>query len=117
MARVLVCDDDLDIVRALEAVLVKLGHEVTVCIDGLDAIALLDAQQFEAVITDWQLGAVDGLNVLSVARARCPLARRVMVTASPTEPEVREAVREGLAQVLLEKPWSLAEVRAAVRGI
>ncbi len=117
MARVLVVDDDLEIVRALETVLTKLGHEVTVLIDGLDAIALLDAQQFAAVITDWQLGAVDGLDVLNVAKKRCPLARRIMVTASPTEPEVRDAMRDGLAEVLLEKPWSLAEVRAAVRGI
>jgi CheY-like chemotaxis protein len=117
VARLLVVDDDLTIVYVLRDVFEKLGHHVTTCVDGLDAIALLDGQIFDAVVADWQMGAVDGIDVLEVARQKCPLARRILITASPTEPEPREALRSGLAEVLLEKPWFLPDVRAAVRGL
>lgn len=117
MARILVIDDDFSIVHALRVVFEKLGHEVLTCADGLDAIALLDAQQFDAVVSDWQLGSIDGVDILEVARQRCPTARRILVTASPTEPEVREAIRNGVVEILLTKPWSLPEIRSSVRGI
>lgn len=118
MARILVIDDDWSIVNALRIVFEKLGHEVQSCVDSLDAIALLDAQQFGAVCSDWQMGGgLDGIDVLDVARHRCPNARRILITASPTEPEVREAIRNGVIEILLTKPWSLPEIRGAVRGI
>ena|SRR6266702_1121548 len=117
MARLLVVDDDLTIVHALRDVFEKLGHQVATCVDGLDAIAMLDAQVYDAVIADWQMGAVDGIDVLEVVRQKCPFARRILITASPTEPEVRDAVRMGVASVLLEKPWFLPDIRASVRGL
>lgn len=117
MARILVADDDWSIVHALRAVFEKLGHEVISCVDGLDAIALLDSQKFDGIVIDWQLGSIDGIDVLGVARQRCPKARRILVTASPNEADVRDAVREGLVEILIEKPWSISEIRAAVRGL
>jgi CheY-like chemotaxis protein len=117
VARLLVVDDDLTITNVLRDVFERLGHDVRTCNDGLDAIALLDAQIFDAVVADWQMGAFSGLDVLEVAWQKCPLARRILVTASPTEPEVLEALRTGVAEVLLEKPWFLPDIRAAVRGL
>lgn len=117
VARVLIVDDDFVITRALSELVEKMGHRATVCSDGLDAIALLETRPPNAVLTDWQMGEISGIDVLEVAQFRVPLARRILVTASPTAADVREAIRAGVVQVLIEKPWSLTDIRSALRGI
>lgn len=117
MARILVVDDDFTVVRALEDIVEKLGHDAIVCSDGLDAITLLELRRPDAVISDWQMGEISGIDVLSAARVKTPRSRRILITASPTAEEVRQAVRDGTAQLLIEKPWSLVDLRAALRGL
>jgi DNA-binding NtrC family response regulator len=113
----LVCDDDFSITRVLVDLIERWGHEGIMCSDGLDAIAFLEVKKPAAVIADWQMGEVSGIDVLDVARVRVPDCRRILITASPTADEVREALRVGIVQVLIEKPWSMVDFKVALRGL
>jgi DNA-binding NtrC family response regulator len=117
VARILVVDDDFSIARVLTELFERWGHETFMCSDGLDAIATLEVRRPDAVVTDWQMGEVSGVDVLEVARTRVPDCRRILITASPTADEVREAVRSGVAEYLIEKPWSLVDFKVALRGL
>lgn len=118
MAVVLVVDDDRAIVQAIEVILTKLGHKVVVCMDALDAAEKMDGTKFDAVISDWQMGAVTGIELLSVALQKQPSARRVLITAAPaSEPEIRDAIKDDVVQIFLEKPWTLSELRGCLKGL
>lgn len=117
MALILILDDDFAIVRALEEIVSKLGHDTIVCSDGLDGIDLLELRRPEAVMADWQMGEISGIDVLEAAMMKVPLARRILVTASPTAEDVKTALRDETIQVLIEKPWSLVDIKAALRGL
>lgn len=93
------------------------GHDAIMCSDGLDAIACMDVKRPAVIIADWQMGEVSGVEVLEAAQVRLPFCRRILITASPTSDEVREAVRNGVAQFLIEKPWSMVDFKAALRGL
>lgn len=117
MARILIVDDDFTVARALGELVTKLGHRAITCSDGLDAIALLDAHTFAAIFSDWQMGEISGIEVLEVAQMRNPFAKRILITASPTAEEVKDAVKDGIAQELVGKPWGLSDIRNALRGV
>lgn len=117
--RIVVCDDDWNVVRALQIILEHAGHEVIMCGDPLDAIDKVEAEQtgsnrVTAIISDWQMPTFDGLEVLEVIQQKCPNVRRILLTAAPNEPEVQAGVKSGLVQFLVEKPWTRGELKRAL---
>lgn len=69
MARILYADDDADLRGHFERVLPRMGHEVVVVDDAVHAWALLDSgQQFDCVISDWDMPQMDGLSFLRRVR-------------------------------------------------
>ncbi len=84
--RVLLLDDDALILGSLVTYLETLGAQVTPCQDAASALAMLESPaQWDAVICDWDLGAVpgiglDGRDVLLIACRRHPQARRVLIS-------------------------------------
>ena len=117
MARVLVLDDDWSVVRILQHQLERDGHETSCCIDALDALAKLERVEFRIIFTDWHMPGFSGLDVLTVVQQKFPRVRRVLVTAAPNEPEVREALRDGLVDALLEKPWGRMDLWRVMQGL
>ena len=52
MAKILVCDDDKEIVEAIEIYLIQEGHEVLKAYDGEEALRLLRSDQADLLIID-----------------------------------------------------------------
>ncbi len=116
-ARVLIIDDvpafGRSIARALE------DHEVTVVHRAEDAfLRLADDQQFDVILCDLLMPEVGGRGVFDRLRAQWPaLAPRVIfMTGGAFTPEARELV-ERSTQTVLTKPFSLDELRAAIRTL
>ena len=68
--KVLIAEDDLIASRVLEAALLKLGHEPLVAMDGESAWEILQAQPVRAIVSDWQMPRLDGLELCRRVRAR-----------------------------------------------
>ena len=60
MTVLLLVDDDVDTLQALQSVIEAAGYEVVPASDGADALAKLDAFNPRIVITDWQMPNMDG---------------------------------------------------------
>jgi CheY-like chemotaxis protein len=75
--------------------------------------ALADGARCDILICDWNLGGQTGADVLRAARAADVTTGRVLLTAA-TPRELGEAIRDGLAHVVLRKPFGLCELRAAM---
>ncbi|HTO68450.1 MAG TPA: response regulator [Myxococcota bacterium] len=114
MARVLVAEDEAELGQTLIEVLEGAGHEA--CYTTRCDAALELARSFapDLVISDWALaGPSDGLALIESLRAERPLVRAILMTGYPSA-RLRERAAADAALGLLEKPFSLAELRAAV---
>ena len=84
--------------------------------DDAEALGVLhDAQEIAAVVSDYHLGtALDGLDILRVARDRWPSCIRVLVSGSMPTTVVTVAHEQGVVHAVFEKPWDLGAVKAAL---
>jgi len=110
--RVLVVDDKENI-RKLLARILEESCDVVTAGDGNRAIALLGAQDFDAIVTDLRMPGADGFEVLRAAKARSPDTEVVMMTAYATVPDAVEAMKQG-AFDYLAKPFDPDEASLVV---
>lgn len=105
--RILIVDDEAHVIRVLRLMLEREGYLVDGAADGTEALAKMDAQLPDVLVTDIQMEGMNGRELCRAARARYPGNRfLILVMTSMTASEERVWVRE-LAQVeFLEKPLS-----------
>ena len=68
MYRILICDDEKDIVSALKIYLSSEGYETLEAYTGKEALALLETQEIHLVLLDIMMPEMDGLQALSLLR-------------------------------------------------
>jgi two-component system response regulator RegA len=114
--RLLVLDDDHNILALLRAYFGGLGWHVEACADALDGLQLADSDApFEAVICDLHFTGEhlgEGYEILSRARRRRPGSAVVLFTGAVGEGVREEALRRG-ADDVVPKPAPLARLREA----
>lgn len=113
-AKLLVVDDEKIALRNLEHVLKKEGYEVTGTQSGTNALALLERQRFDVVLTDLRMEKVDGMQILKRCREAHPETEVIMITGFATLESAVEAMKHG-AFHYVAKPFRLDEVRKVVR--
>lgn len=112
-ARVLVVDDEPQILRALRVGLVARGYDVEVAADGEAALTAAAAQPPDVVVLDLMLPGIDGLEVCRRLR-EWTLVPIIVLSAKGEEREKVKALDLG-ADDYLTKPFGLDELLARVR--
>jgi two-component system response regulator AtoC len=116
MLDILLVDDEEDIRLPLGEALRELGHRVSLAADGSEAMAWLNRQTFNLVMSDVRLPKVDGFTILRRLRDECPDTQVVLMTAFGSIPEAVTAVKE-TAIDYVAKPFELPNVLAIVNRI
>jgi two-component system KDP operon response regulator KdpE len=118
--RILVVDDESAIRRALRPPLVELGFQVAEASRGEEALQLLRASVFDAVLLDVNMPGIGGVETLRRIRTFAPRLPILMLTVRDKEEEKVEALDLG-ADDYVTKPFStkelIARVRAAIRRV
>ena len=109
MGRVLLVDDEPEILEVLRVVLTAGGHEAIVASGGEEALALLDEQAFDLLITDVRMKPVDGFELVERVRKAHPDMPFMMVTAFYAN-EARRKAEELGAVAYLKKPFDVDEL-------
>ena len=112
-ARILVVDDEQSMREFLSICLGRAGHEVTTVGGGTAAMAAIDAQAFDLVITDLTMPQVGGMDVLRHAMRRDAPPLVLMITAFSTAETAIEALKLG-AYDYLNKPFKVDEILVVV---
>ena len=115
-ASVLVIDDDPDMRRLLRDFLIREGYHVVEAADGRDASALVESERIDVVILDKEIPGMNGLDVLSFLRQRCPSLPVIFITAFGG-PDVAEESRRRGAYRYVEKPFRVAAIVDTVQAI
>ncbi|MFO0890803.1 MAG: sigma-54 dependent transcriptional regulator [Isosphaeraceae bacterium] len=111
--RVLVVDDDEPHAEAVAESLERVGYECVVATSGREGLRLIEAQNFDIIITDLIMEGVGGLEVLSKAKSELPDAEVVILTGHGTIKTAVTAMQAG-AMHYLTKPLDIGELRAVV---
>ncbi|MEG1454882.1 MAG: sigma-54 dependent transcriptional regulator, partial [Comamonas sp.] len=112
-ASILVIDDEPDLRTLYELTLLREGYRVETAESVQEARAALQAQRFDAVLTDMRLPDGLGLELLHELRAQQRPERCVVITAHSSAENAVEALRAG-AFDYLSKPVDLKQFRAVV---
>jgi CheY-like chemotaxis protein len=115
MARVLIAEDDEPLRLLTARALRDSGHEVLTAVDGAEALDIVTREggRFDLLLTDIKMPLMDGIALaLSVARDH-PHITILLMTAYADQRE-RAAGLDALIHDVVLKPFTLAEIKAAV---
>jgi two-component system response regulator PilR (NtrC family) len=113
--RILVVDDERSMRELLMIVLRREGHQVLLAEDGPTAVAQLEREPIDVLISDIKMPGMSGVDVLREAKRIDPDIVGIMVTAYASTETAVEALRLG-AYDYLTKPFDVEELKAKVRN-
>src|SRR5215467_5014117 len=121
MARVLIVDDDLILLKALpEALLLRMeGVVVDTCDSAPSALREIAATDYDAIVVDIKMPGMDGLALLGEIRALRPETPTVLITGHGHDELAVRALRGGaydFIQKPIEREYFVASLRRAIEA-
>ncbi len=113
MERILILDDEADMIETCRRILATAGHECIASTDPRRALELLETERPDVLLTDLRMPAMDGIDLLHHAHEIDPSLPVIMLTAYATIESAVAAVREG-AFDYLSKPFTLDQLVVSV---
>src|SRR5215467_12163076 len=115
--RVLVLDDEPDMVENCARILKRAGYQCLTSTDPQRALALVESERPDLVLTDLKMPGIDGMEVLRRAREMDPALPVIVITAFATIESAVAAIKDG-AFDYLPKNFSVDQLRVALeRGL
>lgn len=108
--RILLVDDQRDILRLLHATLDTLGHKLEIYEAPSGEEALLEAtrHRFDLLVSDYKLPGMNGVELMKKVRAKNPDIKSILITAM-TDRKTRDEMIEAGAIAMFDKPIPLAD--------
>ena len=115
MPTILIVEDAAGLAEVIRRELAAAGYTVSLCGNGLEAVAEITRRPPDLIILDWMLPGIDGIEVLR--RARPHTAAPVLMLTARGEEADRVIGLEMGADDYLAKPFSMRELVARVRAL
>lgn len=117
--RVLLCDDEIQIIRAAEFKLKRAGFDVTIACDGQEGWEMIQQQRPDILVTDCQMPRLDGLGLVKMLRENTDTADLpvLMLTAKGYELDQEYLFETLKISELIPKPFSPRELLKSVEKI
>ncbi|TIU97529.1 MAG: response regulator [Mesorhizobium sp.] len=115
MAKLLIVEDD-ESVRTLAArALERAGHMIDIAADGAQGLALIRAARgrYDLVVSDIRMPEMDGIQMAKAAASLFPAMKILLMTGYADQRERAEELN-GVIVDVVQKPFTLAEIRARV---
>ena len=117
MTKILIADDEPHVLRVLKLSLEKEGYAVETCNNGKEALARLEQEHPDILITDIQMPLMTGEELCKHINEHMPERRfLIFVLTSRTEIEHREWSRDIQNLLFLEKPVSIRNLLDKIEG-
>jgi DNA-binding response OmpR family regulator len=115
MARILIVEDEPDLILSLEEDLCRQGHQTQVASDGEQGLRLGKQDGWDLILLDVMLPKMDGFDVAHALRGAGVTTPIIMLTARTQEAEKELGLDSG-ADDYVTKPFSVRELRARIRA-
>ena len=117
MARILVAEDEESLRGFVQRALAQDGHDVVTAADGAEALDRLTqaTEPFDLVLADIKMPVMDGI-ALALAAVRDHPDLTILLMTGYADQRERAHGLEALIHDVITKPFSVAEIQAAVEG-
>jgi DNA-binding response OmpR family regulator len=115
--RILLIDDNQEILAGLVNFLGSKGYEVVTALDGLEGMKIIEADRkgFDLVITDVVMPYVSGVGIVAVIKQRSSVTPVIAITGMGEHPE--KLAQEANADIVLVKPFELKDLRKHIEDL
>lgn len=113
-ARVLLVDDEPNILRALKRVFMPDGYAIETFTDAASALSCARNEKFDLVISDYRMPEVDGVAFLTLLRGLQPDTVRLILSGFTDLDALLGAINDAHIFRFISKPWHDGELRATV---
>ena len=110
---ILIVDDEKNILKSLEGILLDEGYNINKADNGLKALELLETVRPKLVLLDIWLPGKDGIEVLKEIKSKYPLIQVIVISGHGSIETSVKAIKLG-AFDFIEKPFSLEKVMITV---
>lgn len=109
--RILVADDEPAILDTLREILEDSGYVALTACDGAEALAILEREAVDALLSDISMPRMDGLELLARARALRPSMPRILLTGNLLDEYIGRFLDEKISCVLVKNtPFPVKEI-------
>ncbi len=110
--KILVIEDDQEVLEMLTDYLTFLGYTVTPAKDGLEGIKEIKSKLYDLVVTDLTMPFVSGVGIINVLKKDHPDIPVIAITGYGHDAE--ELARENHADLILGKPFDIDKFKEAI---
>ncbi len=114
MSRILLVDDEENILKALRRLLLAHDYEVECYIDPGEALRRCGVTTFDLVIADYRMPEMDGVAFLRAFREQQPAAMRIILSGYSDSAALLGAINEAQIFRFVSKPWNDEELLAVI---
>jgi len=114
--KILFADDEESLQELMSLELPRMGHEVTVCPDGLTAEAALQRNTYDCLLVDLDMPGLSGIDVIERALTLSPEAEAIVLTGKSSLESAVAALRHG-AFDYLTKPCKLQDLEKLLKRV
>ena len=113
--RILLVDDEVNVLRALERTFLDEEYEVLTASSGSEGLSILqDVSPVQVVVSDYRMPQMNGVDFLREVRRRWPDTVRIVLSGYADTAVVISAINEGEIYKFIAKPWNDDELRIAI---
>ncbi len=113
-ATLLLVDDEDNILSAMKRLLRRDGYRILSAAGGEEALALLDREAVDVIVSDQRMPGMSGIEFLRRARLCHPRTVRIVLSGYTELQSVTSAINEGAVYKFLTKPWDDEQLRANI---
>jgi DNA-binding NtrC family response regulator len=114
--KVLVVDDDLHLVRALQELLTQEGYQATTALSAEEALDRVREDTFHLVLTDLQLPGRNGISLIKALHEACPETKTVLITGHGSVRTAVTALKRGAVEYIA-KPIKPRRLMALIHAL
>lgn len=114
--RILIVDDEKNIVSSLKEILADEGYDISVADDGLDALDIIQSDPPDLLLLDIWLPGMDGIEVLKTVKTYHPNIEVLIMSGHGTIDTAVKATKLG-AYDFIEKPFSMDLLTQSVQSV
>src|SRR3990170_4041107 len=114
--KLLFADDEAALQELMSLEIPRMGHEVTVCPDGMTAVAALERNTYDCIIVDLDMPGLNGIKVIAKAKEMSAQTEAIVLTGKSSLDTAIAALRQG-AFDYITKPCKLVELEAILNRV
>ncbi len=106
MKKILIVDDEVQILKALSRMFLDTDYEIFTAENGMEALKILETNELDMIISDMKMPILDGYKLLTIVKEKYPKIIRIILSGYAEEKPMFRALLHNLAKLYVFKPWN-----------